>query len=142
MTISVLLIPFGYSICEWFYSDDPDVKNWWMLRIDIYVFASMLIYISREVKVNVRHVNWERMLYYIGSGLVISDIWDRRHSNNRSFTKADILMVLVTIFIGFRQSFPETYNMHFGNIEKKVLFYLNPLKKLLCRLAKKQNLKN
>lgn len=137
--ISVLLIPLGYSICEWKYPGNADIIDWWMLRIDIYVIASMFIYISRELKENVKHLNWERMFYYIGTGLVISDIWDRRHNNNRNFTKADIVMVLVTVFIGFRQSFPETYNMHFGNIEKKVLEFLNPLKKLICRLSIKNS---
>lgn len=130
--LATLLIPLWYSICNLRHPGvtDVDTKNLVML---------VLVFMSREFKENKRHLNLEKFIYYVATGLVISDIYDRRHNNLRTFTTTDIITVAVTAFIGLRQSFPETYRMYFGEAEDfLVLKIINPIKNKVCILWKKK----
>lgn len=107
-----------------------------MLRIDIYVLASCLVWASTEAAEIASHKNWIRFCYYVGFGLVISDIWDRRIMNVRWVTKEDLILTILTGLIGLRQCFPKTYEVVFGKPERIIVSVLskiaiNPIKKLL-----------
>ena len=88
------MFSLNYQICEYFYplNDDESIRLWWHLKNHIYgiVTATMLIASSMGVKGILRFV------LDIGVGFTVSNVVDRLYFNTTQFTKADILMILLT----------------------------------------------
>lgn len=117
MIIAILLIPIGFSICEYFYADkiyefqwhhpeiseghNPFTIKWWQLRLDLLVLTIGFAIATFKLKKNPKHEKFFEFFVYIGIGLVVSDMIDRWLFNVRIFTLTDVIMTILMLIIGY-----------------------------------------
>jgi len=122
----VLVIAFflgNYQICNYFYPlDDPiSVRNWWLLKVDIYALIIALLFIlasqKRTTDVRVRLI--EKLIINIGIGFTTSNFIDKRILNTREYTLADLVMVIVVILVSYYdfKKLSKLAKTHSGNNE-------------------------
>lgn len=98
--LTVLLFIGNYHICEFFYKDD--ISKWWNLRTALCAINfGLALYCS---KMDMR----DRLTLFfvnVGIGFSVSDIVDRLVYDITTFTKADILMIIITVMVSFYESY-------------------------------------
>jgi len=91
---AVTLIPLNNHICDYAYplNDDSSIKAWWYLKEDIYGVVIALVLLSYSISMK----GILRFVLEVSVGLTLSNVIDRLYFNVREFTKADIIMIIVT----------------------------------------------
>lgn len=113
----VLLFPFGYWICLYFYPDD--VVKFFDLRMNLYACIILLCFIVSKRSVTNKAVIF---IFDTGIGMSISDVADRLYFDVTEFQKSDIVMIVLTILFAI------------ADYHKK--WILNKIHDLLCQTKK------
>ena len=92
--LSIVIFLFNYQICEYFYplEDEESIRMWWHLKNHIYSIVIAISFIASSID----EKGVLRFVLDIGVGFTVSNVVDRLYFNTTQFTKADILMILLT----------------------------------------------
>ena len=95
LIIAMVIIPFNYYICEFFYplNDEESIKMWWRLKEGVYGVIIAIILLSYSL--TTRGVL--RFILDICVGLTISNVIDRLCFNAIEFAEDDIIMIIATL---------------------------------------------
>ena len=93
LVIIILVIVFflgNYQICNYFYPlfDDESIRNWWLLKVDIYALIIALLFILAAQKKtdSIRLEIIEKLVINVGVGFAVSNFIDRRILDTSSFS--------------------------------------------------------
>ena len=104
-TLSILFFLGNYHLCQYFYplNDDESIRNWWLLKVDIYVLVISLCYLSITVKeASDKTINKiEIFMYSFGVGLAVSNFIDRRFLDNRYFEWDSVFAVVIIAIVSY-----------------------------------------
>jgi len=108
LSIIILAIAFflgNYQICNYFYplDDAVSIRNWWLLKVDIYalIIAMLFVLAAQEKTDSVKIRLIEKLILNISIGFTTSNFIDKRIFGVQSYTKTDILMVIVVILVSY-----------------------------------------
>ena len=90
--IAVLLFPFGYWICLYFYPDD--VVKFFDLRMNLYACILLLCFTVCRLQCNKKYLMF---IFDIGIGMSGADILDRLYFDVTKFEDSDITMCFLVI---------------------------------------------
>lgn len=104
-TLSLFFFLANYHICNYFYPLDTaeHVRNWWLLKVDIYVLVICLCYFSIISKPsNNKRVKFiEDFMIYFGLGFAASNVIDRWIFDNRLFSWNGYFPLLLIAFVSY-----------------------------------------
>ncbi len=119
LIVSILLIPFGYWICDAVYLDrielfelqntttnkesNPYNTLWWILRMDLLIASVSGLIITHFLSPNPAHEKYYKLVLYVGAGLMISDFVDRWFFNTRVITLTDLAVVAILLLFAYRK---------------------------------------
>jgi len=102
-TLSILFFLGNYHLLQFFYplDDDESIRNWWLLKVDVYVLVICLCYLSMSVKgATDRTINKiEMFMYSFGVGLAVSNFIDRRFLHDREFGLNDLGIIIIIALV-------------------------------------------
>ena len=108
LSIIILAIAFflgNYQICNYFYplNDAVSIRNWWLLKVDIYALIIALLFVlgAQEKTDSIRIRLIEKLILNISIGFTTSNFIDKRIFGVQSYTKTDILMVIVVVLVSY-----------------------------------------
>lgn len=98
LILSFLLFSMNYYITNYYFPFDTDEQQriWWINRLALlslsFLFSILAFY-------NARNSNLTILIYDIGLGLLITDIYERWFYNEASFNISDLLLIFIPILI-------------------------------------------
>jgi hypothetical protein len=102
---SLLFFLANYQICQYLYPlEDPgSVRNWWIMKVNIYILGSIFCYFSASVNwsddLKLRKI--EKLMIGFAKGFVISNFIDRTRLGDNEFTSIDLMLLMVITIISY-----------------------------------------
>ena len=105
IALSVFFFLTNYHICYYFYPLDTieHVRNWWHLKVDIYVLIISLCYLSLTSKGsdNKRVIFVEKFIIHFGVGFAFSNSIDRWFFDDRLFSWNSYFPLIIILIVSY-----------------------------------------